>query len=272
VAKEKAQPKDPVLEVENLRVKGEGAHIAVRDVSFDVRAGEIVGVAGVQGNGQTELVESLTGLRPAQSGVVRLLGKDVTHASPRVITEAGTAHVPEDRQRDGLVLSYPIADNLILNTYYLPPIAKGMVMQEPVIQQHAERLVAEYDVRTPSVLTTAGSLSGGNQQKVIVARELSRAGQLVIAAQPTRGLDVGSIEYIHSQLIRKRDAGAGVLVVSAELDEILSLADRIIVMFEGRIMDIVPIEKATREDLGLLMAGVHPDEHTADVAAIKEAA
>ncbi|MGC9393552.1 MAG: ABC transporter ATP-binding protein [Anaerolineae bacterium] len=272
VPKEKAQPKGPVLEVENLRVRGEGTHVAVRGVSFDVRAGEIVGVAGVQGNGQTELVESLAGLRPAESGAVRLLGKDVTHASPRVITEAGTAHIPEDRQRDGLVLSYPIADNLILNTYYLPPVAQGLVMQEPVIQERAERLVAEYDVRTPSVLTPTGSLSGGNQQKVIVARELSRSGQFVIAAQPTRGLDVGSIEYIHSQLIQKRDEGAGVLVVSAELDEILSLTDRIIVMFEGRIMDIVPIEKATREDLGLLMAGIHLDEHGADVAAAKEAA
>ncbi len=272
VAKEKAQPKEPVLEVKNLRVMGEGAHVVVRDVSFDVRAGEIVGVAGVQGNGQTELVESLTGLRPAQGGAVRLLGKDVTHASPRVITEAGTSHVPEDRQRDGLVLSYPIADNLIMNTYYLPPIARGVVLQEAAIKERAERLVAEYDVRTPSIMTPVGSLSGGNQQKVIVARELSRPDQLVIASQPTRGLDVGSIEYIHSQLIRKRDEGAAVLVVSAELDEILSLADRIVVMFEGRIMDIVPIEKATREDIGLLMAGIHPDEHGADVVATKEAA
>jgi simple sugar transport system ATP-binding protein len=272
VPKEKAHPKESVLEVENLRVMGEEAHVAVRGVSFDVRAGEIVGVAGVQGNGQTELVESLTGLRPAQSGVIRLLGKDVTQASPRVITEAGTAHIPEDRQRDGLVLSYPIADNLILNTYYLPPIAQGVAMQESVIEKNAEHLVTEYDIRTPSIMTSAGSLSGGNQQKVIVARELSRSGDLVIASQPTRGLDVGSIEYIHSQLIRKRDEGAGVLVVSAELDEILSLTDRIIVMFEGQIMDIVPIEKATREDLGLLMAGVHPDEHEADITAAKEAA
>jgi ABC-type uncharacterized transport system ATPase subunit len=272
VPKEKAQPKESVLEVEDLRVMGEEAHVAVRGVSFNVHAGEIVGVAGVQGNGQTELVESLTGLRPAQSGVIRLLGKDVTQASPRVITEAGTAHVPEDRQRDGLVLGYPIADNLILNTYYLPPIAKGVAMQEAVIEKNAEHLVTEYDIRTPSIMTPAGSLSGGNQQKVIVARELSRSGHLVIASQPTRGLDVGSIEYIHSQLIRKRDEGAGVLVVSAELDEILSLTDRIIVMFEGQIMDIVPIEKATREDLGLLMAGVHPDEHEADITAAKEAA
>ena len=272
VPKEKAHPKESVLEVENLRVMGEEAHVAVRGVSFDVRAGEIVVVAGVQGNGQTELVESLTGLRPAQSGVIRLLGKDVTQASPRVITEAGTAHIPEDRQRDGLVLSYPIADNLILNTYYLPPIAQGVAMQESVIEKNAEHLVTEYDIRTPSIMTPAGSLSGGNQQKVIVARELSRSGDLVIASQPTRGLDVGSIEYIHSQLIRKRDEGAGVLVVSAELDEILSLTDRIIVMFEGQIMDIVPIEKATREDLGLLMAGVHPDEPEADITAAKGAA
>ncbi|MDX9955437.1 MAG: ABC transporter ATP-binding protein, partial [Anaerolineae bacterium] len=272
VAKEKAQPKEPVLQVEHLRVMGEGTHVAVRGISFDVRAGEIVGVAGVQGNGQTELVEALTGLRPPVSGAVKLLGKDISHASPRIITEAGTGHIPEDRQRDGLVLGYPIADNLILNTYYLPPVAQGVVLQESVIKQRAEQLVSEYDVRTPSILTSAGSLSGGNQQKVIVARELSRPGQFVIASQPTRGLDVGSIEYIHSQLIRKRDEGAGVLVVSAELDEILSLADRIIVMFDGHIMDIVPIEEATREDLGLLMAGVHPDEHRADVAEAKEAA
>jgi general nucleoside transport system ATP-binding protein len=272
VPKAQAQPQEPVLQVENLRVMGEGAHIAVRGISFDVRAGEIVGVAGVQGNGQTELVESLAGLRPAESGVMRLLGKDVTHASPREITEAGTAHIPEDRQLDGLVLSYPIADNLILNTYYTSSVTQGIVMQDQAIKKQAERLVKEYDVRTPSVLTPVGSLSGGNQQKVIVARELSRPDRFIIASQPTRGLDVGSIEYIHSQLIRKRDEGAAVLVVSAELDEILSLTDRIIVMFEGRIMDIVPIEKATREDLGLLMAGIHPDEHAASATAAKEAA
>ncbi len=251
---------------------GEGDHRAVRGISFDVRGGEIVGVAGVQGNGQTELVEALAGLRPILGGRVRLLGEDVTHASPRVITEAGTGHIPEDRRRDGLVLGYPVAHNLILNTYYRRPIAEGLVLQEKAILARAEELVDEYDVRTPSVLTVVGNLSGGNQQKVIVARELSRASRLIIAAQPTRGLDVGSIEYIHSQLIRKRDEGSGVLVVSAELDEILSLADRIIVMFDGKIMDILQVEQATKEELGLLMAGVHPGKPSAAAPTAKEEA
>ncbi len=269
VPKGPAHPGEKVLEVEDLYVMNEREQVAVDGISFSVRAGEIVGVAGVQGNGQTELVEALTGLRPILEGTVRIAGQEVTNASPRTITEAGTAHIPEDRQRDGLVLSYPIADNLILNTYYLPPVAKGMVMQQDVIFSIAERLVKEYDVRTPSILTPAGNLSGGNQQKVIVARELSRPVKLIIASQPTRGLDVGSIEYIHSQLVKKRDEGAAVFVVSAELDEIMSLADRIIVMFEGKIMGIVPSDEATKEELGLLMAGVRPEE--ARLAEEKEA-
>ncbi len=259
VPKEPAQPKDMVLHVEDLEVMGDRHRMAVRGISFDVRAGEIVGVAGVQGNGQTELVEALTGLRPVVNGKITLTGKDITHATPRAITETGSAHIPEDRQRDGLVLSYPIADNLILNTYYLPPVASGLVMHADVIAERAKHLVKEYDVRTPSITTPAGNLSGGNQQKVIVARELSREVKLVIASQPTRGLDVGSIEYIHSQLVRKRDEGAAVLVVSAELDEILGLADRILVMFEGQIMGIVPADQASKENIGLLMAGVKPE-------------
>lgn len=260
VPKEPARPADVVLDVQNLKVMSDRGQVAVRGVSFQVRAGEIVGVAGVQGNGQTELVEALTGLRPVMEGQIHIAGQDVTHATPRQVTEAGSSHVPEDRQRDGLVLSYPISDNLILNTYYLPPNARGLNMQQNNILELAERLVKEYDVRTPSILTPVRSLSGGNQQKVIVARELSRPAKLVIASQPTRGLDVGSIEYIHSQLVRKRDEGAAVFVVSAELDEVLSLADRVIVMYEGEIMDTVPIEKATKEEIGLLMAGVHPEQ------------
>jgi simple sugar transport system ATP-binding protein len=266
VPKEAAQPEETILSVKELRVMGDRGKIAVDGVSFEVRAGEIVGVAGVQGNGQTELVEVLTGLRSASSGTVQLLGRDVTNASPRRITETGSAHIPEDRQRDGLVLGYPVADNLILNTYYLPPVAKGPVMQEEVVESRAKNLVKEYDVRTPSIMTPAGNLSGGNQQKVIVARELSRDVQLVIASQPTRGLDVGSIEYIHSQLVRKRDEGAAVFLVSAELDEVLSLADRIIVMYEGQIMDIVPAEGATKGEIGLLMAGVHSEEEKKETA------
>ena len=257
VPKEPAQPQEVVLAVEGLKVMGDRGEMAVKGIGFDICAGEIVGVAGVQGNGQTELVEALTGLRRVVDGVITVVGANVTHATPRLITETGTAHIPEDRQRDGLVLGYPIADNLILNTYYLPPVAKGLALQEPAIRERAERLVKEYDVRTPSIFTHVGNLSGGNQQKVIVARELSRDVKLVIASQPTRGLDVGSIEYIHSQLVQKRDQGAGVLLVSAELDEVLSLADRVIVMFDGRIMGIVPSATATKEEIGLLMAGVH---------------
>ncbi len=269
VPKGPPNPQEPVLEVADLKVLDDRKHMTVRGVSFDVRAGEIVGVAGVQGNGQTELVEALTGLRSALSGTLRIAGQEVTKASPRAITEVGTAHIPEDRQRDGLVLPYTIADNLVLNTYYLPPVAKGVVMQGEVIDERAEHLVAEYDVRTPGIDVPVGNLSGGNQQKVIVARELSRPVKLLIASQPTRGLDVGSIEYIHSQLVKKRDEGAAVFVVSSELDEVMSLADRIIVMFAGEIMDIVPAEGATKEEIGLLMAGVRPGEaghHQAVVA------
>ncbi|MGC9358259.1 MAG: ABC transporter ATP-binding protein [Anaerolineae bacterium] len=260
VAKEPAQPEEAILKVENLRVRGERGEEAVKGISFEVQAGEIVGVAGVQGNGQTELVEVLTGLKQAESGSVKILGQEVVNHSPRVITEAGSAHIPEDRQANGLVLGYPVADNLILNTYYLPPIAQGLVMREEAIEERAHNLVKEYDIRTPSIMTPVSNLSGGNQQKVIVARELSREVKLVIASQPTRGLDVGSIEYIHSQLVKKRDEGAAVFVVSAELDEVLSLADRIVVMYEGEIMDTVPVEKATKEKIGLLMAGVRPGE------------
>ncbi len=260
VPKEPAEPEAPVLKVEGLQAMGDRGGMAVKGISFEVKAGEIVGVAGVQGNGQTELVEVLTGLREAEGGTVQLLGQDVTNATPRVITETGSAHIPEDRQADGLVLGYSIADNLILNTYYLPPVARGMVMRADAVMDRAKTLVEEYDVRTPSIMTPVGNLSGGNQQKVIVARELSRDVKLVIASQPTRGLDVGSIEYIHSQLVRKRDEGAAVFLVSAELDEVLSLADRILVMFEGEIMGVVPAEEATKEEIGLLMAGIHAED------------
>ncbi|MEA3309176.1 MAG: ABC transporter ATP-binding protein [Chloroflexota bacterium] len=269
VSKGPANPADVVLVVEDLRVMGDRGKIAVEGISFEVHAGEIVGVAGVQGNGQTELVEVLTGLREALGGSVRLLGHEVLNAAPRRITELGTAHIPEDRHRDGLVLGYSIADNLILNTYYLPPVARGLVMQAAVINQRADELIAEYDVRTPSIVTPVGNLSGGNQQKVIVARELSRDVSLVIASQPTRGLDVGSIEYIHSQLVQKRDEGAAVFVVSSELDEVLSLADRIVVLFDGQIMDVVPAATAVKEEIGLLMAGVHSQ---AELEAKREAA
>ncbi len=256
VDKEPAQPKDVVLEVQDLAVEDDRHNLAVNGVSFQVRAGEVLGIAGVQGNGQTELTEAITGLRHVKGGKVFIQGQEVTNASPRQITEAGSAHIPEDRHKHGLVLSYPVCDNLVLSTYYKPPFARGLVIQEPVIAENARRLIKDFDIRTPSEYLPAGNLSGGNQQKTIVARELSRPIKLLIAAQPTRGLDVGSIEYIHQQIVKMRDAGCAVLLVSAELDEIMALSDRIAVMYRGQIMDTVPIEKATKEGLGLLMAGI----------------
>ena len=256
VNKKPARPGETVLEVENLEVLDDRGNPAVRGVSFEVRAGEVLGIAGVQGNGQTELVQALTGLRHPLAGRVRILGTEVTGAPPRHILERGVAHVPEDRQQDGLVLSFPVADNLVLNTYYLPPFARAGTLQQEVIFTVAEQRAREFDIRTPSILTPVANLSGGNQQKVIVAREFSRPIRLLIASQPTRGLDVGSIEYIHQRIIAKRDEGCAVLLVSPELDEVMSLSDRIAVMYEGRIMDILPADQATREEIGLLMAGV----------------
>jgi ABC-type uncharacterized transport system ATPase subunit len=260
VAKEPASPTDVVLEVTGLMADDLRGHPALRGVDLSVRAGEVLGVAGVQGNGQTELVEVLTGLHPATGGSVRILGQEVANASPRTITELGVAHIPEDRQRDGLVLSFPIYDNMILNTYYEPPFARGPGMQFDQVYEYADRLAEEFDVRTPSIQVPAQNLSGGNQQKVIVAREFSRPIRLLIAAQPTRGLDVGSIEYIHQRLIAKRDEGVAVLLISVELDEIMALSDRIAVMYEGKIVGTVDAEKVTREELGLLMAGAQIEE------------
>ncbi len=256
VAKHPPKLGEPVLEVKDLVVLDERNQIAVDGVSFEVHAGEILGIAGVQGNGQTELVKAVTGLRPVMEGSIRLLEEDITRATPRRITELGSAHVPEDRQQDGLVLSFTVADNLVLCTYYQPPYARGVVLQGQAILQTARELIQEFDIRTPSPLTSAGSLSGGNQQKVIVAREFSRPIRLLVAAQPTRGLDVGSIEYIHQRILEKRDSGCAVLLVSSELDEILELSDRIAVMYRGKIVAVIPGEKASKEWLGLLMAGV----------------
>ncbi len=255
-----ANPGETVLKVDNLVVADETRQVTVDGVSFEVCAGEVVGIAGVQGNGQTELVEALTGLRPPVGGRVTLLGSDITSASPREITEMGSAHIPEDRQRDGLVLTFPVTDNLILNTYYRPPFSKGAAMNEKPILENAVKEIESFDVRTPSPLTQVGSLSGGNQQKVIVARELSRPIKLLIAAQPTRGLDVGSIEYIHTQILKRRDAGVAVLLVSTELDEILQLSDRIAVMYRGKIVAVVPSAEAKKSYIGLLMAGISMEQ------------
>jgi simple sugar transport system ATP-binding protein len=257
---------DKVLQVENLTVVNDLDQLAVDNVTFDVRAGEVLGLAGVLGNGQTELVEAVTGMRPPVNGRIVLLDKDITHASPRQVTELGTAHVPEDRQKDGLVLDYPISHNMVLNTYYNAPYTKNGTLQEDKIRSTAQRLIKEYDVRTPSADTPASSLSGGNQQKVIIARELSRPTQLLVAAQPTRGVDVGAIEFIHSQIIKQRDEGTAVLLSSTELDEIMQLSDRIAVMYRGRIIAVVDAATTTKEALGLLMAGV-VKEKTAETAA-----
>ncbi|MGI6376043.1 MAG: ABC transporter ATP-binding protein [Anaerolineae bacterium] len=256
VEKAPACPGEPVLVVDGLDVLDDRHHLAVKNVSFEVCRGEIVGLAGVQGNGQTELVEALTGMRSSIAGQVRIAGDDVTNASPRKIVEHGTAYVPEDRQQDGLVLSFPVADNFILNTYYRPPFARGIRLQREAIDASARQLVDDFDVRTPGIDTEVANLSGGNQQKVIVAREFNRPIQLLIASQPTRGLDVGSIEYIHSRIVEKRDGGAGVLLISSELDEVMQLADRILVMFRGELMADIPASEASRDQIGLLMAGV----------------
>jgi ABC-type uncharacterized transport system ATPase subunit len=358
VSKTPAKPAGVVLQVESLSAMDDRGALALDNVSFNVRAGEVLGIAGVQGNGQTELVEVLTGLRRGKSGTFRITEHHFDHADPRAVTEAGTAHIPEDRQRYGMVMTFPVADNLVLNQYYARPFSEqptwrqlpialiiyavifgalmlglawlwgtyafpalqsafgvaelnprqnaapfitimlitffatlaaiavvhgitsfivarivarlpqsrkdaGVTVNGPAVRNNARNLVKEFDIRTPRITTSGGNLSGGNQQKMVVAREFSRKPRLLIASQPTRGIDVGSIEFIHQRIIQQRDEGAGVLLVSAELDEIMALADRIAVMYKGHIIDILPAESATREQLGLLMAGIKPEPVTA---------
>jgi simple sugar transport system ATP-binding protein len=258
VSKETASPAGVVLDVRDLSVPSEHGALAVQSVSFDVRGGEILGIAGVQGNGQTELCEALLGLRPSTGSVV-LDGVDISGAGTRDRLRAGIGYIPEDRQEDGLVGAFTVADNLVLDVYDRPPYASGIVMKPDAVKQAAVRLVDEYDVRTSSVLTPAGTLSGGNQQKVVVARELSRGNKLLVASQPTRGLDVGSIEFVHSEIVKQRDRGVAVVIVSSELDEIYALSDRIAVMYEGRIVGFSSPDIAEHE-LGLLMAGAGAGE------------
>lgn len=256
VNKQPAQPGEPVLIIEELVVYDDRNLMAVDHVSLEVFAGEILGIAGVQGNGQTELVEAITGLREVARGRIILLGKDVTNAFPRHITSLGVGHIPEDRQRDGMVSAFPVMNNLVLCNYHQEPFSHGVIVDEPAIERNAQALVKEYDVRPPNIYQSISGLSGGNQQKVIVAREFSRGVKVLIASQPTRGLDVGSIEFIHKQLIRMRDAGTAILLVSTELDEILSMSDRIAVMFDGRIIDVIAADKADRDMIGLRMTGI----------------
>jgi simple sugar transport system ATP-binding protein len=258
VSKETATPAGVRLAVRDLVVPGERGETAVRGISFEARGGEILGIAGVQGNGQTELCEALMGLRPS-TGSVLLDGLDIGAASTRDRLRAGIGYIPEDRQEDGLVGAFSVADNLVLDVHDRPPYASGIALNLSAIKTAADRLVAEYDVRTTSTLTPVGTLSGGNQQKVIVARELSRDNKLLLASQPTRGLDVGSIEFVHSQIVAQRDRGVAVVIVSSELDEIYALSDRIAVMYEGRIVGFCEPDIPEAE-LGLLMAGAGAGE------------
>jgi general nucleoside transport system ATP-binding protein len=256
IEKGPATPTEVVLEVQHVKAYDDRGTLALNDVSFHVRAGEIVGIAGVQGNGQTELVEAITGLEAPEGGQILVNGRNITGLGTNVAIDAGIGHIPEDRHHHGLVLSYTVAENMVLSTYDIAPFAKGIVINQEAIAQQAHTLVEQYDVRTSGVDALASTLSGGNQQKVVVARELARPLKLLVAAQPTRGLDVGSIEFIHKSIVAQRDQGCAVLLVSAELDEILSLSDRILVMFHGQIIADVPAAQAERNQIGLLMAGV----------------
>jgi general nucleoside transport system ATP-binding protein len=238
-------------------------HASVNRVSFEVRAGEILGVAGVQGNGQTELCEALLGLRPAAAGRVLLNGRDITRETPRERLRAGIGYIPEDRQEDGLIAAFSVADNMVLDVYDRPPYAHGIALDLAAIRSTATDRVAEFDVRTTSIETPTGTLSGGNQQKVILAREIGRDLKVLVASQPTRGLDVGSIEFVHRRIIEQRDQGVAVIIISAELDEIYALSDRIAVMFEGRITGFRP-PTVPVEELGLLMSGGLTDQHGED--------
>jgi simple sugar transport system ATP-binding protein len=258
VDKTPAKPGEDVLVIRDMVVLDERGQPAVDNVSFTVREGEIVGIAGVQGNGQTELVEAITGLREVTSGTVHMGEKEITKASPREIHDANVAHVPEDRQRSGLVLRFTITENAVLDSYYDPPYSKGIVMNWDEARKFTEEMVEAYDVRTPSTEVLASNLSGGNQQKVIVGREFSRDVRLAVASQPTRGLDVGSIEYIHERIVQERDSGSAILIISAELDEIMALSDRILVMFDGRVVAETRPEDTTNAELGLYMAGSSP--------------
>lgn len=255
------------LSIKGMHVKDDRGHEAVRGVDLQIRSGEILGIAGVAGNGQDELVEALIGLRPESAGSVELDDRDITSASPRQTNRAGVGYVPADRHRFGLVLSFPISDNIVLTSYYRAPYARGPLRNEDAVLKDAEESIKDFDIRTPSATTRAGTLSGGNQQKVVVAREFDRDLQLLILDQPTRGLDVGSIEFIHRLIIDKRNAGTAVLLVSAELDEVLEMSDRIAVMYRGKIVAMMDGRTADKNEVGLLMATGGRETSTNAVAA-----
>ncbi len=253
--KMEAHPKEEVLKIDNLVVKDSRNVTVIDSLNLSVKAGEIVGIAGVDGNGQSELIEAITGLMSSESGSILLNGKDIRNQRPRSITEAGVGHIPQDRHKHGLVLDFPVGENMVLQTYYKKPFSKNGVLNFKAIYEKAEKLIKEFDVRTPSSSTLARALSGGNQQKAIIGREVDRDPDLLIAAQPTRGLDVGAIEFIHRRLIEQRDKGKAVLLISFELEEIMNVSDRIAVIYEGKIVAIVNPKETTEQELGLLMAG-----------------
>jgi len=250
-----AHPGETVLEVRDLVVLDERRLEALKGISLTVHAGEIVGIAGVDGNGQTQLVEAIVGLKRPQSGSISLRDKDITHSAPHATIHAGVSHVPEDRQRRGLVLEFDLAENLILGDQRDAPYARAGIMRTRVIDEAARKRVGDYDVRTPSIRVLAGNLSGGNQQKLVLAREMGRDPDLLVAAQPTRGLDVGAIEFVHRRILTERDGGKAVLLVSMELEEIMSLSDRILVMYEGRIAAEFAADEADAERIGFFMTG-----------------
>ncbi|NUR28285.1 MAG: ABC transporter ATP-binding protein [Catenulispora sp.] len=272
VEKEPREPGEVALRVQGLTVRDDRGCLAVDDVSFDLHAGEVLGIAGVQGYGQTELVEAITGLRPAE-GSALLRGKELVGASPRQVLRQGLGHVPEDRQHDGLVPDFSIAENLALDEADRAPFGNALMLDLDAIARNGAERLAEFDIRAESAQTPAAALSGGNQQKVVVARALQRDPSLLIASQPTRGVDVGAMEFIHKRIIEQRDAGKPVLIVSTELDEITALSDRIAVMYRGKIVGIVPPD-TSNEELGLLMAGSGPEDaaHAHDEAPVPEEA
>jgi general nucleoside transport system ATP-binding protein len=259
VDKPPAKAGEVALRIAGLTIRDDRGTVTVDDLSLDVQAGEIVGLAGVQGNGQEELVESLLGVRQPESGSITLNGAELVGRTPRHILTGGLGYVPEDRQHDGLVGSFTVAENLVLDTYDRAPYGSGLGLRLGEIRRNAEQRVAEFDIRTPSIDATAGTLSGGNQQKVVLAREMSRPLKLFVASQPTRGVDVGAQEFIHKRIIAERDNGTPVVIVSTELDEVLALSDRIAVMYRGRIIGVLP-SGASRDAVGLMMAGVAPEQ------------
>ena len=268
--KQAAKIGDVVLSIKDLVVKESRGLDAVKNLSLEVHRGEVLGIAGIDGNGQSELIQALTGLRKIESGTITINGKDATNNKPREITEMGVGHVPEDRHKYGLVLPLPLSENITLQTYYQEPFSKKGILNFTEIQQYAKRLIEEYDVRTTSEQAPAASLSGGNPQKAIIAREVDRDPELLIVAQPTRGLDVGAIEYIHKRLVEQRDKNKGVLLVSFELDEILNVSDRIAVIHAGEIVGIVDPKETSENELGLLMAGYSLDDARKELVKVGE--